>query len=59
MMNPDGDYTPNGINLYYFTELSFANVSTSFAYANEEKPILISTDFKWDKNDFTIFRKYA
>ena len=59
-MNPDGDFTPNGINLWYYTEPTFSNVSSTFAYSNEEKPMLIGTDFKWDSgNDYNRFRKYA
>lgn len=61
MMNPDGDFTPNGINLWYYTEPTFANASATFAYSNEEKPILIATDFKWGQgaNTFARFRKHA
>jgi hypothetical protein len=60
MMNPDGDFTQNGINLWYYTEPIFGNLSASFAYSNEEKPILMDTDFKWgDGNDFNKFRKHA
>ena len=59
-MNPDGDFTPNGINLWYYAEPTFANVSSNFAYSNEEKPILVGTDFKWDSgNNFQRFRKHA
>jgi len=60
MMNPDGDFAPNGIQLWYYSEPTFSSFSSSFAYANEEKPILIGTDFKWENgNDFSTFRKHA
>ena len=60
MMNPDGDFTKNSIDLFYYKDLTFSNVSSAFAYANEEKPLIITTDFAWGKgNDFKLFRKYA
>jgi len=60
MMSPDGDFSNNGIKLWYYTELSFSNTSSLFAYSNEEKPIMIATDFKWNSgNDFSRFRKHA
>jgi len=60
MMNPDGEYTPNVIHLQYYEDLIFSKVSTQFAYANEEKPIIIKTDFNWDHgNNFKEFRQFA
>ena len=35
MMNPDGDYTPNNIDLYYYDEPTVDSLSSSFAFANE------------------------
>ena len=59
-MNPDGDYTPNNINLWYYRDLLFTNISSEFAYSNEEKPIIMKTNFYWNNgNDFSQFRKHA
>lgn len=52
MQNPDGDYTKNSIDLWYYKDPVFsAGISNSFAYSNEEKPILIETDFFWSDGD--------
>jgi len=59
-MNPDGDYTPNNINLWYYKDLKFTEISAEFAYSNEEKPIIMKTNFYWNNgNDFGQFRKHA
>jgi hypothetical protein len=60
MKNPDGYFSPNNVNLFYYTDLIFSNYSSQFAYSNEEKPIIIGTDFSWGRgNDFKVFRKFA
>jgi cytochrome c1 len=60
MMDMDKQFQQNGIKLYYFVEFTFKSISSQFAYNNEEKPLMIDTDFKWDKgNDFAVFRKNA
>ena len=60
MMNPDGDFTKNQIDLWYYRDVKLTKLESSFAYANEGKPILIGTDFYWSKgNDFETFRKHA
>ena len=41
MMNPDGDYSLNDIHLFYYEDPVLSNVSSTFAYSNEEKPIII------------------
>jgi len=47
-MSPDGDFTKNEIDLWYYSDPEFKNITTSnFAYANEDKPIIISADFHW------------
>jgi hypothetical protein len=48
MQNPDGDYTKNSIDLWYYKDPVFSSgISNAFAYSNEEKPLLIETDFFW------------
>jgi hypothetical protein len=60
MMNPDGDFTPNQIDLWYYRDINLTNIESSFAYANENKPVIIATEFYWDKgNNFETFRKHA
>ena len=37
-----------------------SNISSQFAYNNEEKPILIQVDFGWGEgNDYHLFSKYS
>jgi len=60
MLDMDGTFQTNHINLYYFNEFNFKNFSSTFAYSNEEKPIMIETDFKWGNgNSFDLLRKYG
>jgi len=60
MKNPDGYFSSNTVDLFYYKDLILTSFSAQFAYANEEKPILIKTDFSWGNgNDFKLFRKYA
>ena len=48
------------IDVWYYKDLDFYNISTGYAYLNEEKPIVINTEFFWDEeNDYYSFRKYA
>lgn len=59
-MNVDGEFEQNGIELYYYNEFQFKNISSSFAYSNEEKPVMIETDFKWNEgNNYAIYKKVA
>lgn len=39
MMNPDGDFSKNDIPIRYYKDPLFTNITSQFAYANEEKPI--------------------
>lgn len=60
LIDMDGEYANNGIKLFYYNEISLANVSTSYAYSNQEKPIMIQTDFGWGvSNDLPTFRKHG
>jgi len=60
MMNPDEDFTRNNIDLYYYKDPVFKATESQFAYSNEEKPVIMDTDFFWeDGNNVELFRKYA
>jgi len=58
-MNPEGEFDPNDIFLYYYAEPDVKKQSAEFAYMNEEKVILFDVDFKWGQNHPDIFRDYA
>lgn len=59
LMDPDGEYTKNDIKIRYYKDPMFSNVSSTYAYANEDKPIMIATDFFWGQgNNFEEIRKY-
>ena len=59
-MDMDGEYANSNIDLYYYQEFKFKNISSQFAYSNEEKPIMISADFGWENgNDYATFKKFA
>ena len=60
MMDPDGDFTPNSIDLYYYEEPTVSEVSSAFAFADEEKVIVMAADFNWGAgNQLDVFRKHA
>jgi len=60
MMNPDEDFTKNNIDIYYYKNPQFKTASSQFAYSNEEKPVIIDTDFFWGQgNNVELFRRYA
>jgi hypothetical protein len=60
MKNPAGEFSKNNIDLYYYKDPEFKTASSQFAYSNEEKPVIIDTDFFWGKgNNYELFRKHA
>ena len=60
LMDPDGDYMKNDIALWFYKDPVFSNVSSSFAYANENKPLLFNTQFFWNEgNTVEHFRKHS
>jgi hypothetical protein len=60
MMNPDGDFSKNNIDIYYYRDPSFKTTSTQFAFSNEEKPVIIETEFYWGNgNNYELFRERA
>ena len=59
-MDPDGGFTKNEIALRYYKDPAFKNISSQFAYANEDKPLLIGTEFFWESgNNFEEISKYG
>jgi hypothetical protein len=60
LIDMDGEYSNINIPLFYFNEISVTNASTSYAYKNQEKPIMIQVDFGWgEKNDYKTFKKFG
>lgn len=60
IMNPDGDYDTNEIDIWYYKDPVFNKISSQFAYLNENKPLILSTDFSWNEgNNPETFRKYS
>lgn len=58
-MNPDGEFDPNDIFIYYYAEPDVKKQSAEFAYSNEEKVLLFDVDFHWGQNHPEVFRDYA
>lgn len=65
MMDPDGDYTPNNIDLHYYDEPTVDIGGGLFAFADEEKVLVMPANFNWDLsgdgtgNQLDVFKKYA
>ena len=60
MMDPDGGYAENDIKIRYYKDPEFKNISSQFAYSNEDKPIIIDSDFYWGQgNDLVEFMKFS
>lgn len=46
--------------MWYYQDIKLSNISSTFAYANEEKPITMDADFMWGKsNDYATFKNHA
>ena len=57
---PNGAPQKNDIDLHYYKDPKLTNISSSFAFANEEKPIMIGTDFYWNQgNNYKVFKKHG
>jgi len=52
-------YTDNNIEVFYYDEPEFKQLSTGGVPANGQDPILIETDFHLDKNSQKILDEYA
>lgn len=60
MMDPAGDFAPNNIHLFYYKEPTVKQMSSQFAYADEEKLVTMEADFEWGvSNDLETFKKHA
>lgn len=60
MMDPDGGYTPNNIDLHYYEEPTVDTSGGLFAFADEEKVLVMPTNFNWgESNKLDVFRKYG
>ena len=60
MMDPAGRFAANDIDLWYYRDPVFNSLSSTFAYANEHKPILVSTNFFWGEgNQLERVRKHG
>ena len=61
MMDMDGEFSNTNIKLYYYNEFQYKNISSNFAYANEEKPLILATDFNWGTggNEYSRFKKLS
>lgn len=58
--NPDGEYDPNDIYIYYYKEPTVAKQSAEFSYINEDKMIIFNVDFGWgEQNKHEVFRDNA
>lgn len=42
----EDDFTENNVEIYYYQEPDFKNISTDESPANQENDIVIETDFK-------------
>ena len=55
--NPDNEYDPNDIYIYYYKEPTVQKQSAEFSYINEDKMIIFNVDFGWgEQNKHDIFR---
>lgn len=60
MMDPAGDFAANDISLWYYRDPVFNSMSSTFAYANEHKPIMVNTNFFWGEgNQLERVRKHG
>jgi len=58
--NPDGEYDPNDIYIYYYKEPTVQKQSAEFSYINEDKMIIFNVDFGWGtENKHDVFRDNA
>jgi hypothetical protein len=62
IMDPEGAYTPNDIDIYYYREpeVWLNNLTGQFAFSNEEKPLILAANFWWGEgNTYKVFNRYA
>lgn len=52
-------FTENNIEIWYYESPEFHSLNIYGTPANQEKPIFIKTDYKWNVNDYDRFNKYG
>lgn len=52
-------FTENNIEIWYFEQPDFKDMSMTGTESNREKPLFIKTDYKWHVNDIDKFNKYG
>lgn len=52
-------FTENNIEIWYYDEPNYIDLSSSGSPANLQKPLFVKTDFKWQTNDVDKFRKHS
>ena len=52
-------YTDNDIEVYYIYDPEYKKLNRNSVLRNMQVPILIDTNFHWDRNDKEMFRKFA
>ena len=52
-------FTENGIEIWYYETPDVISLNTNGAPINQQKSILVQTDFKWKSNDFDKLKKYG
>ena len=52
-------YTDNEIEVYYIYDPEYKKVNRNSVPRNMQVPLLIETNFFWDRNDKEMFRKFA
>jgi len=52
-------YTENEIEVYYIYDPEYRKINRNSVPRNMQVPLLIETEFHWDKNDKEMFRKFA
>ena len=53
------EFTENNIEIWYYDDPIYEDVSEPGNPGNDDKPLYIKTDFKWDVNDLKKFKKYG
>jgi hypothetical protein len=60
VMDPNGDFSGNNIGLHYYRDPQILNSSSAFAFANEDKPLVLSANFYWGQgNDLETMKKHG
>jgi len=54
-----GSYTENEIEVYYIYDPEYRKINRNSVPRNMQVPLLIETEFFWDRNDKEMFRKFA